>query len=51
MQKQIMQFAVQTKDGIVERIGKSSIIQPKTNYSGKGTKWYQDKPKTGKERK
>lgn len=42
MQKQTVEFAVETKNGIVKRIGKSSIYQPKTNYSGKGTKWFDD---------
>ena len=45
MQKQTVEFAVETKNGTVQRIGKSSIYQPKTNYNGKGTKWYEDKPK------
>lgn len=50
MQKQTIEFAVETKNRIVQRIGKSYIYQPKTNYSGMGTKWYQDKPKSGKEK-
>ena len=37
-----MQFAVETKDGVVKRIGKIAILQPKTNYKGKGTKWFDD---------
>jgi hypothetical protein len=47
MQKQEIQFAVETKNGVVQRIGKSTIYQPKTNYKGQGIKWYKDKPKKG----
>lgn len=42
MQKQTMQFAVETQNGVVQRIGRSAILQPKTNYKGKGTKWFDD---------
>ena len=42
MNKQTMQFAVETQNGVVQRIGKSAILQPKTNYKGKGTKWFDD---------
>lgn len=45
MQKQTMEFVVETKNGVVERIGKSSILQPKTNFKGSSIKWYEDKPK------
>lgn len=40
--KQTLEMAVQTKNGAVQRIGKSAIYQPKTNYQGKGTKWFDD---------
>ncbi len=46
MQTQTTQFAVEAKDGVVQRIGKSTIYQPKANHNGKGIKWYKDKPKT-----
>lgn len=39
-----MEFAVETKNGVV-RIGKSSILQPKTNFKGGSIKWYECKPK------
>ena len=42
--KQIMQFAVETQNG-VQRIGKSAILQPKPNFKGGSVKWYPDKPK------
>ena len=38
MRKQTVEFATVVKDGVVQKIGRSSILQPKTNYSGKGTK-------------
>ena len=45
MQRQIVQFAVQSKNGVVQRVGKSTILQPKTNFKGGSIKWYEDKPK------
>lgn len=45
MQKQTIEFAVETKNGAVQSIGKSIVYQPKTNFNGKGIKWYEDKPK------
>lgn len=45
MHKQTVEFAVETKNGVVQKIGRSSILQPKTDYNGKGIKWYEDKPK------
>ena len=47
MKIQTMQFAVQKKDGVIEKVGRSSILVPKTNFNGKGIKWYEDKPKKG----
>lgn len=43
MQKQTVEFAVETaKDGTIT-IGKSVILQPKTNYDGrKKTHWFDD---------
>ena len=38
-------FAVRTNNGIVTKVGKSSVYMPKTNFSGGHIKWYQDKPK------
>ena len=45
MQKQTIQFAVQSKNGVIEKVGKSTIYQPKTNFNGIGIKWYEDKLK------
>lgn len=43
MQKQTVEFVVQTaKDGTIVTVGKSVILQPKTNYSGKKTRWFDD---------
>lgn len=44
MQEQTVEFAIETKNGVV-RIGKSLILQPKTNFKGGSVKWYEDKPK------
>ena len=43
MKKKVFEFATVVKDGVVQKIGRSSILTPKTNYSGKGsTKWFDD---------
>jgi predicted secreted protein len=43
MKKQMNQFAVQTKNKVVERVGNSVIYQPKTHFKGgKQTKWFDD---------
>ena len=47
MQKtQTMQFAVvKGKDGVIQQIGRSAILQPKPNFKGGSIKFYEDKPK------
>ena len=45
MQRQTIEFATVTKNNVVQKIGKSIIHQPKTNFNGIGIKWYEDKPK------
>lgn len=45
MQKQTVQFAVKRDNGIITRVGRTSILQPKTNFKGGSVKWYEDKPK------
>ncbi len=46
MKTQSVQFAVVTRDKVVTKVGKATIAEPKTNYNGKGIKWYEDKPKS-----
>lgn len=48
MQKQTVNFAVQTNNGVVQTIGKSVIYQPKTEFKGGEIKWLSDKPKKSK---
>ena len=43
--KQVVQFATETKNGVVQIIGRSAIFQPKTSFKGGSVKWYPDKPK------
>ncbi|MCH5250621.1 MAG: hypothetical protein J1E98_11840 [Lachnospiraceae bacterium] len=44
--KSTMQFAVvKGKDGIIQQIGRSAILQPKPNFKGGSIKWYQDQLK------
>ena len=45
MYKQTVEFAVTRKIGIITRIGKTGINQPKTNFQGGSIKWYPDKLK------
>ena len=42
MKKQTVEFATVTKNGVVKQIGRSSILAPKTNYSGTGIRWFDD---------
>lgn len=43
MKRQLVNFAVQTdKHGVVQRIGKSIINQPKVNLKGGSVRWFDD---------
>lgn len=48
MQKQTLAIAVETKNGIVQRIGKSAIFTPKPNFGGEASSgmWTGQKRKT-----
>lgn len=43
MNSQTVTFAVETKDGAVQRIGKTFITTPEIRFRGGGIKWYEDK--------
>ncbi len=45
MHKQTVEFAVVTKNSTVQKVGRSILLQPKTNFKGGSVKWYKDKPK------
>lgn len=45
MHKQTVEFSTIRKNGIVIRIGRTSINQPKTNFKGGSVKFYEDKSK------
>lgn len=47
MKTQQHQFAVVTKNNVVQAIGRSVIYQPSIKSNCKGIKWYEDKPKKG----
>ena len=36
------------QNGVVQKVGKSTILQPKTNFKGGSIKWYEDKKKVDK---
>lgn len=49
MHRQIVQFAIKRDNGIITRVGRTSILQPKANFKGGSVRFYKDKPKaTGK---
>ena len=47
MKTNTIQFAVQSKNGVIEKVGKSNIYQSKTNFKGGEIRWYDDKLKKG----
>lgn len=43
MDKQITGFyTVKDENNVIKQIGKMSVLQPKTKYNGKKTKWFDD---------
>ena len=48
MQTQTVNFAVSTKNGIVQSIGRSAIYQPKPNFKGGSIQWYENNKKSDK---
>lgn len=48
MHTQTIQFATVTKNGVVQKVSRSTIVQPKTNFKGGSIKWYEDKKKADK---
>ena len=38
-------LADMVKSGVIQRIGRSSVQVPNTNFKGGSIKWYEDKPK------
>lgn len=49
MMKETLSFAVESKNGVVTSVGRSSVLVPKTNFKGGSIKWYEDKKKGGAE--
>jgi len=45
MHKQTVEFVTVVRSEVVERIGRSSVYIPKTNFKGGSIKWYEEKPK------
>lgn len=42
MYKQQMQHALVTRDGVVNQVGQSVILQPRPNFGGGQIKWFDD---------
>lgn len=42
MKKQTVEFATVTEKGVVTKIGRSSILTPKTNFKGGKVPWFDD---------
>lgn len=51
MQKTINQFATVTENGVIQKIGRSQILTPKTNYQGGEMKYFDDSKLLKKNRK
>lgn len=45
MKKEKADFAIESKDNTVAKIGRSSVLMPKVNFGGGKIKWYKDKLK------
>lgn len=45
MQTQTTQFAIESKNNVIETIGKSTIYQEKPGLKENSLKWYEDKLK------
>lgn len=43
MSNQVISFGVETKNGVVTKIGKSYIRLPKVNFGGGSIKWLDDR--------
>lgn len=42
MKNQTVDFATVKKNGVITKIGNSTIQQPKTNFKGGSVKWFDD---------
>ena len=42
MRKQITTFASASNCGVISQVGRSAIMQPKTNFKGGSIKWFDD---------
>ncbi len=42
MKNSTMEFATVTKKGVVTKIGRSTILQPKPRFKGGSIKWFDD---------
>lgn len=42
MQKQTVEFAIQTKGNVIEKVGKSVVLTPKTEFKGGEIKYFDD---------
>jgi len=48
METQTTEFVVYKEGNTVKKVGRSTILQPKTHFKGGKVKWYQDKQKKGR---
>ena len=42
MEKQTTKFTTVSKNGVVTQVGRSTIMQPTTNFKGGSIKWFDD---------
>lgn len=45
MRKQTVEFATTRRNGIITKIGRTGINQPRTNFKGGSVRFYEDKRK------
>lgn len=48
MKKQTIEFATVINNGVIQKVGRGSVLQPRTNFKGGSVKWYEDKKKSEK---
>ena len=48
MNRQVVTFATETKEGVVSRVGRSYVMTPEIRFQGGTIKWYPDKYKENK---
>ena len=51
MKKQTTEFAILSENGAITQVGRSTVVQPKTNFKGGSIKWFDDSKLIRKDKK